>query len=211
MPSHPSHGGECASFNRRALDFVRHDPTIAVVLLAGFWSAPFVNENQGERFAPVGQDYRKLSRIDSRNNLKLGLSEEIKMLESAGKNVVLVTDNPRFAFDPFRYIKTNSIPLRRLLAGVLLGSSQIHSDSSAPAAGRDEDNISLKVLNEVSANLRGVQVFDSKKALCDEGLDCVYRDGQSLLYVDEQHLSPAGANRALTGLNLLSNRLGKTF
>jgi hypothetical protein len=57
------------------------------------------------------------------------------------------------------------------------------------------------IIDDVAARYPGVRIYDLKRALCDNG-DCSFIRRGSLLYIDANHLSQAGAEMALGHLDL---------
>jgi peptidoglycan/LPS O-acetylase OafA/YrhL len=204
MPNHPGHERECASFNQEAIAFVRRDPRIKTVWLAGYWSAPFVEELQGSRYVRTGQS-SPVSAADSSAYFGSGLAATVAALQSSGKQVVILKDNPQFDFDPVRRVRANFVPLRGELTKVL--TSDERGSNAAPrhqvSDGRDA------MVSSVIDRMTGLstQVFDLNSNLCDKEF-CYFYKGDLLLYTDPQHLSLAGARRALSGLQLSSVPVG---
>ena len=201
MPSRPFHDRECAEFNRKTLEQVQGDKSIQVVILAGFWSAPFIQEGEGERFIVNDRPGRSVSSSESRGNLKRGLRDTVELLKSCGKRVIVLNDNPRFDFDPVRRVRDTFIKPRMSLAKLLDPTRSLH-DYFEPKEEFDStyDNEASAIIDEVAGVDQAI-TFDLKKALCDEN-SCYFYDGKSLLYEDSQHLSLAGAQQALAGLEV---------
>ncbi len=183
MPNHPSYQSDCATYDRLVLDLVRHDHRIKVVVLAAFWSAPLVE---------VG---------DSQNKFSHGLNAEILALQSAGKRVVIVKDNPRFAFDPVRRVRAQFIAPRGFLARSLFGHDPIHASTEA-LTGHPKSDTASTLIDKIVTSYPNIILFDLKSALCNGSTNCLYADDGNSLYVDDQHLSFLGAKRALAGFPL---------
>jgi hypothetical protein len=131
------------------------------------------------------------------------LMQEVQKLRAMGKTVVLVKDCPKFGFDPEQHIRISLIPLRRIVERAILPQGQIDGGiDRASRVGSAEDDRTSEILDRIAASNPGTAVYDPKKTLCDSQ-DCVYRDGQTVFYIDSQHLSLDGAKRALRGLHLL--------
>jgi hypothetical protein len=201
VPAHPRHDSECAAFNRETLKDIHQDATIKVVILAGFWSAPFVHEGDGDRFIDAARPGRTVPPAESRENLKRGLQDTVELLQSYGKRVIVLKDSPAFDFDPVRRVRERYIRPRLLLAQ-LLEPGRSPFESSEPRQDFDSvlDKEVSAIIDEVAAAER-VDTFDLKKTLCDAN-SCYFYDGKSLLYEDSQHLSLAGAERGLYGLHV---------
>ncbi len=201
MPSHPWHDRECAAFNARVIEQLQRESNIQVVILAGFWSAPFTHEAEGERFIVAGQPGHTVTPAESRENLKRGLQDTVRVLQDSGKRVIVLKDNPIFDFDPVGRVRGTFIKPRKFLAKLLEPSISLY-DYSAPRKDFDPtyDDEASAIIDAVAAADEAV-TFDLKKTLCDER-SCYFYDGKSLLYEDSQHLSLAGAERGLAGLDV---------
>jgi peptidoglycan/LPS O-acetylase OafA/YrhL len=200
MPNHRGHDRECASFNAKTLDLVRRDRRIQTVVLAGYWSAPFAAETTGERYILDGQ-ISPATPAESSANLGRGLKAMVAALCSSGKNVVIVKDDPLLAFDPVRRLRWSLIPARRAMAGALMPGT--HAGGSVPGSEIEtrEDDIASAIIDQSAGT--AARIFDLRKNLCDHRSCYFYADGL-LLYADSQHLSLAGARRALHGLPMAS-------
>ncbi|MFZ3217917.1 MAG: acyltransferase family protein [Candidatus Acidiferrales bacterium] len=201
MPAHPRHDRECAQFNAKTLAHVQADDNIKIVILAGFWSAPFVHEKEGDRFIADGQPGESVSPAQSRANLKQGLQDTVEALRSSGKKVIVLKDNPMFDFDPVLRVRGSFIKPRMLLAKILAPTVSL-GDYSEPRKNVDPtyDNEASAIIDSVASTDQAV-TYDLKKSLCDES-KCYFYDGKSLLYEDDQHLSLTGAERGLAGLEV---------
>lgn len=201
MSGHPHHDRECAAFNKNVIALIQQDKSIRVVILAGFWSAPFVHESEGERFISSESFVKSVSASESRANLAHGLQDAVHALQESGKKVIVLKDNPMFDFDPVGRVRERFIRPRLLLAKLLepnaLSSDYLESKSNVD---RTYDDQASAIIDSVAAADQAV-TFDPKKMLCDEN-SCYFFDGKSLLYEDAQHLSLAGAERGLSGLDV---------
>ncbi|MBC2667351.1 acyltransferase [Novosphingobium flavum] len=93
-PDDPTAVPDCASFTHEALQIVSNDPSVKVVILAGYWDA-----RAGESF-------------------EIGLRQTITRLQAAGKAVIVMQDSPAWSADPARYVLTREIGMRRWLASL---------------------------------------------------------------------------------------------
>jgi hypothetical protein len=93
------------------------------------------------------------------------------------------------------------IPARRRLAQWLAIADD--SDPGFDAADRSPNiALSISLLEQTVAQSKRVQLIDPVPALCGNSGQCVYRNGDRLLYVDSDHLSPDGAVYALRNFQL---------
>jgi peptidoglycan/LPS O-acetylase OafA/YrhL len=200
MPNHPGHDHECAAFNLKTLEYLRGSPQVEIVMLAGFWSAPFSQPDEGFSYVPAIATGSTVSDRLSRNNLEHGLETEVEQLLASHKKVVLIKDAPVLTFDPVRYENAMSIPIRRDLENLLAPGALSPTLSSGRAVAYDDSQESA-IIDAIAARNSSVRVYDLKNKLCERG-DCVFVNHGLLLYVDSNHLSPLGAETALTSLNL---------
>jgi peptidoglycan/LPS O-acetylase OafA/YrhL len=201
MPNHPQHERECSQFTSRALTYVMNQPSIKAVVLAGYWSAPFVEESSGSRFVQTDQLGVYVSPAESRTNLRIGLSRTIKALQAAHKHVIVALDVPMYRFDPLIHVETLYIPARKFVRGLLATDSGI-GDWSAPQSDLlDWNDPSAQIPRIVSAQFPDVKVVDLANAFCARG-ECSFADRSGAFYIDDQHLSFIGAQRATRLLNV---------
>nr|WP_315401245.1 acyltransferase family protein [uncultured Duganella sp.] len=193
MPNHPGHDRECAAYNQAALARLRADPALTVVFVAGYWSAPFDDEDAGQRYVPAARPDAGVSPQASRRYLDEGLAATVRALAQAGKTVVLVKDVPRFPFDPVRAVAAEAIPWRKRLAAALGARPAGGAGQVRAADRRDPADATIDAL---AARAPRVAVLDPATALCADG-PCRYSGHGHLYYVDAQHLSAAGARVAL--------------
>ena len=197
--SHPTHRDECGVFMSQAIDYVRRRPDIEIVVLAGFWGAPFMGEKDGDRYAQIGGS-DNVSPAASESNLKLGLRSLIAQLTASGKRVVVAKDVPMFEFDPMQRVRTQAIGARFTLAQFLSRQPANYEFPSTSNAIIDQRRAE-QIVDEVLASNKSAETLDLRKAFC-AGDACSYRSASTLLFVDSQHLSPDGARRALSGFRL---------
>jgi peptidoglycan/LPS O-acetylase OafA/YrhL len=216
MPNHPGHDHECAEFNLNTLSYLRNDPRVEVVVIAGFWSAPFSQREEDFRYVPVTKrmDLSRYLPIPhnsgvpdeaSRKYLEYGLESEVEQLRTAGKRVLIIKDAPQFTFNPVRYTISRYIPIRRNLEKLLSPGPKLIEYASGRAPVYDDFQESA-VIDEIAARHSNVQVYDLREKLCDSR-GCTFFSDDKLLYIDPNHLSQVGAEKALAGLDLDSARI----
>jgi peptidoglycan/LPS O-acetylase OafA/YrhL len=198
---HPLHEEQCSAFNRDVLGYITRNPSIRVVVMMAFWSAPFENEALGERYVLDGEEAGSVSPSQSRAHLRTGLNREIGALESAGKAVYLVQDSPSFDFDPVNELETQLIGPRRVVAHLVSGSSQIGATGIAAPRSDGATRDASQIVAEVGSATPEVHLIDPEQTLCSR-FGCRFAVSEGSLYVDEQHLSPLGARLALSNLKL---------
>jgi len=189
IPSRPGHDRQCAKYNEAVIGKIVSDPRIDTVVVSSYWGAAL--QGAGERYAPTPGS--GVQPTDSATGLERGLTLLLDRLHAAGKRVLLVEDAPQFTFDPVRRAESRFMPLRRAYLMRVHGFGDADF-SSAPVAALAADP-SLAIVDR-AARRDGVGVYDPHPRLCDAA-SCRFLDADGLLYVDPQHLSPAGAKLVL--------------
>ena len=196
MQIHPRHFQECLTFNQNAIDAIAKDSSIKTVMLGAYWSVPFY---EGSYQRP-GQDGANISPEQNRENFILGLKQTILALRGSGKRIVILQDAPYLAVDPVRSEFAQLIPGRHAL-GALFSNSDMD-----PRLGVDRRQATSKdsevdrIILEQIMGVGGVSSYNLKDGLCDAET-CRIVEGNTVFYVDRQHLSLAGAMRATGSLN----------
>ncbi|MCU1321264.1 MAG: acyltransferase 3 family protein [Acidobacteriaceae bacterium] len=198
MLSYPDHAGQCAAYNKAALDYVVNDSNIRTVILAGFWSAPFPLQ-KGYGYVHVGE--ATLANANQNwSNFESGLSGTVRRLRAHHKEVIIATDVPRFSVDPLIVTVGGAIPLRSHLQRILaVDAAQLGSESEQSAIS-PEDRHAIEIITKIAGS-NGAHVLDLTHELCN-GQSCRYTSNEASLYVDQQHLSSNGARMALQNAKL---------
>jgi len=214
MNNHPRHARECARFTQAAFDRVLNSDDIQVVVLAGFWSAPFVDAAPGQGYRATGDAQAVSTAVLARNAeleiLAASLRDSIATLVQRGKQVIVVEDTPLFPVDPARKMVSERMPLRRALARDLFDGAAPAGDTMRLAAHLDEDVRATVVASFTAAHAASpsaVRFFSVRDQLCtrvggvaDEASkgssaqdDCRFAADDLPLLTDSQHLSNHGA------------------
>jgi hypothetical protein len=129
------------------------------------------------------------------------LSAAIRPLQQAGKQVIVLEDTPYFDFDPLLRVRNAQIPPRHALAewlqSPLAGDPGLAAPANAPGIAR-----AAEALHQTAAANPGVQLIALQPALCPTPAQCAYRQGATLLFLDNSHLSAAGASYILRDFRL---------
>ncbi len=191
---------DCIQFNRAVLERLQADPSVSVVILYAFWDAAFDPRSSEGKLSSGTQDQRAPTQTQSEELLRSSLRNTLEALRAAGKQVVVFGDTPVFLIDPVWRIRSNSIPLRRYLAQTMGGSS-FRLDPGVDQAFDDteEQRAAQVLLQTTAASVPGVTFWDPRRALCQSEYLCTYRQDRTMLFLDTNHVSPAGAQRALQG------------
>lgn len=172
QPDRPAHAAQCRTYQQAAFARVLRDRTVRVVVLAGFWSAAPNLEGPAGASISAG----------------MALERAVAALRRAGKQVIIVQDAPRFAFDPYAQVMGDFLPARRWL-----------HDTPATDAARAAVPISDSLRASIAAIAErdpGVTLIDPYAGLCRDGR-CAYGDDRAIYYFDDQHLTAPGAIQAL--------------
>jgi peptidoglycan/LPS O-acetylase OafA/YrhL len=194
----PEAQSECVKDNDDAIKFVASDPTVHVVVLAGFWSATWMYWGGYHRAG----DHSAVSPEENEKNFEQGLDSTIAFLQQAGKRVIVVQDSETLRFDPVRRLRADLIPLRGLVR------RRVQGETAAPGRAMNDEmywkdnEAAAEIVTKVAAR-RDAETFDLRPGLCGADSCGFYEDGV-LLYLDTNHLSPAGAALALRGIPLFA-------
>jgi peptidoglycan/LPS O-acetylase OafA/YrhL len=198
VPQHPSVVEECIEFNRIVLKMIVSDPRIRTVILAGRWSDPFLDGNAEPLLnVSLSRAHRIPPPSAERNLFINAMSNDIAALEAVGKRVVLVEDVPNFDFDPLCSLRTEQIPIRRMLASWMMQGN--YTPGLAQASFVDAAERSDEALEAVHSRFQNAELINLKPMFCDQKGLCAYMRSGRLLYSDGQHLTADGAFYAFRG------------
>jgi peptidoglycan/LPS O-acetylase OafA/YrhL len=197
LPEHATDAEKCIGFNHRVLGLLQSDRSVSTVFLAGLWSAPFHGTDAYGWLTPgLGHEGEIPTSEASRKLFRDSLAAAIGSLQAAGKRVVVFEDVPDFETDPLWKVRTARIPLRRKIA-LWLGLKGAEDTGFSPPGDRALTSETNLLLQQTIADLPNAKLIDLTPVLCPTSDTCAYRDGESLLYSDSQHLSATGANYVL--------------
>jgi peptidoglycan/LPS O-acetylase OafA/YrhL len=201
----PAELGECIRFNGAVLHRLVAEPQVQVVLLDALWDGSFdPRYTDAGKLAVAGHDPASHpSQAETKALLDSSMRATVQALLAAHKQVIVFNDIPGFEIDPIWRMRTSQIPLRSKLSnllnrgagGVDSGVDRAYDDTPEQIAGRRQ-------LQQTILSVPRVSLWDARSHLCSEGGLCVYREGQTPLFLDTNHLSPEGASRVLQGLQI---------
>jgi peptidoglycan/LPS O-acetylase OafA/YrhL len=206
-PESPDEAEDCIAFNNKVLDSFDADRNIQIVVLASYWTDPLVDPYEHDKaWIVTGAEPRgpKPGFEASERLLSASLQSTISALQSAGKRVLVFQDVPLFAEDPFWRIRTVNLSFRKSLAN-RLHPGQPTDPGAAVEMNPSEDVIARKIVED-AATSTGAGLFDLEAALLVSPATYRYRDTLHSFYWDNQHLTFAGAQTALTKLTLPTPR-----
>jgi hypothetical protein len=186
----PSHAGECLAFNAEVERRLMSDPSISTVVVAGYWGTSFspLSPRHLEGHwagAPTAPDAL----------LQAAMIRTAARLAEAGLKVLVVGDTSKLRFDPSGRPYLEMLPARRWIAAMGDPYALAERSGGADLVEPEPGNAS-GLLKAATEGLPGVTFLDTRPRLC-VGSRCRFLgpDGE-LLYLDEHHLSPAGAAAA---------------
>jgi len=187
--SDPGFAATCAKFMGDAFDWTRRNPDATEVIISGLWAGALWNPD--ERYVATDG----ASEGDQEALLVRGVGNAVRLLAASGKRVHVAQDTPYWEFDPARAALSQTIPVRRWLAGYV--GSAAASDSEFGAVRRQDHEVEGKIARVTRE--AGGSYFHTTDGFCQQG-NCRYRFGKTLYFVDRSHLSPEGAAVAMASL-----------
>jgi peptidoglycan/LPS O-acetylase OafA/YrhL len=193
----PNSYKDCLAFNKQALHSILDDPSIKTVVLESWWESTFDPEETRQlvkdQVGPqkIRNDGATLQLFDQ------ALRQTLQTLLAAQKKVVVFNDSPTFKLLPVMRLRTSQNALRLKFWHLLGGTTDADPGFDVP---NDDDTLQSDVQQILRKDARdepGVEFWDLRKPLCSAENLCRYREGTQLYYIDDAHLSPLGADRAL--------------
>lgn len=196
---HPGASQACAAFNAAAIDRAARDPRVKIVVLTAFWQSPFSAHALTIGDGVVEADGRFADR-SSAAELRIALNRTLTHLRAGGKQVVLLGDVPWMRFDPARHVWASALPLRGAIERYI--NPGLHSPD-----GFVDDRFFDPLLDQGDAIVRqvarevgGVRFARLRTLLCPAGR-CRSARGNMPFFIDQQHLSRAGADYVVDRLD----------
>ena len=194
----PGHIKACAAFVTTALRNLVSDTNVQWVILAGQWYGPLTSEDY--RYVDLLTPEVPSKEIDL---LRKGLIATIDLLGSSNKQVVLVEDNPHWAFDPFRLEIASGIPLRNQLAGLMCPHCAFPDQKEVGIQYVANANYKKLIQNLHLKSDPRIDYLDLWSRFCDSN-QCNFKDSGGMFFFDQGHLSAYGARYAVEGVDLFS-------
>lgn len=198
LVEHPGAARACAAFNVAAIDRAADDPRVRAVILTGFWQAPFSAHALAIGDGLIAANETRADR-SSAAALRGALGRTLRRLRGAGKGVLVLGDVPWLRFDPARHVWARALPWRgaieRVASPGLAGADDlVDARFFDPLA--DQGN---RIVAAGAAAAPGVRYVALRAVLCPDGR-CRTGAGGLPFFIDEQHLSRAGADYAVRRL-----------
>jgi hypothetical protein len=199
-PELPRETPECVAFNQKTLETLRSDPRIRVVVLSGFWANPFRLDAPGGEETWITPDEAHEREIPTRDAERVlfeqAMTQTVRTLQAAGKQAIVLGDTPAFTFDPIWKISTSALPAERKLVEWLQVPNGGDTGYAAPGY-LESAAYADAAMRETLGAISGATLVELKPTLCLSADHCLYRQGDSLFYADDRHLTPDGARYAL--------------
>ena len=193
---------ECLEYNRAALKRVAGDPALHTVVLEALWAGPLEYFPKGNGFVREGQT-APVSREESNANFRQGLDEMVSALRSAGKRVMILQDEYGLRFDAGRRLIAYLIPTRGWIRRRVQGEMAVPGRATNDDMYVNENEETAGIITQVAVK-DGAATFDLRTNLCS-GSSCAFFSEGVPLYLDTNHLSPAGVTLALRGIPLFES------
>jgi peptidoglycan/LPS O-acetylase OafA/YrhL len=179
---------ECVAFNDSVLAAIEAMPSVRYVLISSPFSQVFVEAGQGLFLDGAVQPFSDAGQA--------AFLRGLERLKAAGKVPIILAPTPRAVFDAGRCNE-------RTLEGRPFAGP---ADCSISYAMMIEQNAGVWTILEAIGAEAGVDVANPAEVLCDNQ-SCRTRDGDTILYVDNGHLTRDGARVVVERLGLRA-RLG---
>lgn len=199
----PDETAKCLAFNNNLLKSIEANQNIQVVALASYWSDSLVDpyeHNTGWIVTGSSAQAPKPSLGTSKKKLSDALVTTIATLQKAGKRVLVLQDVPVFSEDPLWRFRTARLPLRAWLVSRLRPWQPI--DPGVDVEMYPSADLAARQIVQDAAGTTAASLFDLESALRNSSTTYRYRDSVHSFYEDNQHLTLAGGQAALTGLTL---------
>ena len=193
----PRFARDCLQFQDGVRRYIENDKNIQVVVLAGYWGTT-IHDRDLTGYVDGSEIDKSVDRAQSWALAKAGLNRLINELEKSGKVVYLLKDTPTYAFDPFDTLLTQQMWIRYQVARWTGSPILRYPQGIAPEMDSQEG---VTLVSAVAAAHPKTRVFDMHRAFCTSS-GCRFANGSQALYIDDQHLSPLGAQIALAGFHL---------
>lgn len=203
----PAELGDCIIFNAAVLNRLIAAPQVQVVVLDSYWDGSFdPNYTDEGKLAVLGHNPAvNPSQAETEALLKASLIATVKALLDAKKQVIVFGDTPVFDVDPIWRMRTSDIPVRFTLSRLLnRGASNVDPGSDQAFDDNPPQNAGRQVLRETAMAIPGVRYWDVRSHLCNERDLCAYREGDTPLFADSNHVSNEGAEKILEGWKIVS-------
>lgn len=175
---------KCVAFNEAALTAIENSPSVRHVVIGSIWVQVMTDEESDTLLVDGA-----VRPID--DAAEAGLIRAIQRLKAAGKTPILIAPTPRAAFDAGK-CNERELEMRPVLGRAGCDIPQSEAERNAATI---ED-----ALRRV-ASATGAELLFPATVLCEAGR-CDTRRGDTILYVDRGHLTPAGSRVVIGGLGL---------
>ncbi|WNM08431.1 acyltransferase family protein [Komagataeibacter nataicola] len=198
MPQHPGHAATCALYNERAITLVANNPEVQLVVLTGYWSAPYEADAGDDAYVDPGHPVDD-GVVAGIARMRAALIRTETILTQAGKKVIVLGDVPHFRLDPAREAVTAFMPVRAWVEHQLAPDLAL-AGGIAPLPWVVTPSRSIEnAVRAAATRIGGITYASLYDRFCIPR-GCRFSRDSTSLYVDSQHLSDVGGAFALNGL-----------
>ncbi|HEX7926483.1 MAG TPA: SGNH hydrolase domain-containing protein, partial [bacterium] len=181
----------CEAAWRRGWDYVRNNPDVNVVVVAGRWArvaGTYPDRPEREVYVRPIDSKLRISTALSQQTFETSLSGFVRDLANLGKRVILIGTTPEFSVQPRRCLANfDSLPLRRWFALPCDADARVVADSTA---------FLTRSLRSIAQQNPRTCLVEPIPFLCD-GVTCPVQKNGLTYFRDENHLSMTGARALL--------------
>jgi peptidoglycan/LPS O-acetylase OafA/YrhL len=192
LKAHPGAAQACAAFDAAAIARAADDPRVKIVVLTAFWESPFSKHALTNGDGLVDVDPRLGGRA-SAVELDMALTRTLIRLLQAGKRVVLLGDAPWIKFDPALHAWAAFLPLRGAVERAVTPGLDDSAGRVPLRLVEPLDDTGSRLVAAVGAKVPRVRSIALRSVLCEHG-HCRTSQGTTPFFIDQQHLSRAGAD-----------------
>ncbi len=154
------------------------DQTITHVILAARWALYAEGEASLNEMNITPKKFSTISKADNQRLFAEMLNEDVKAIRAAGKKVTIIGPTPELEMD----LHSETIK------AAMQGRTNTYVLERAKFDARQA--FVLKTLKELET-IEGVRIVYPHEQLCSQA-QCMTKEGNALLYIDDDHLSPTG-------------------
>jgi hypothetical protein len=198
LKDHPGASHACAAFNAAAIAKAADDPRVKLVILTGFWESPFSQHALATGDGLTDADPNLHNRA-SDEELRIALARTLTRLHNAGKRILVLGDAPWIRFDPALHAWAPFLSLRAAIEshvtiGLDAGHGRVPRRYIEPLV-----DTGGSIVAKGAATVPETRYVALRGLLCD-ATSCRTGDGATPFFIDQQHLSRAGADYVLSKL-----------
>lgn len=204
LVQNPDHASECHVFNENALKIVIDNESISTVVIAGYWSAGLESKTPGIGYTKIEGLEDEDKNESAQGILKSSLVDTVQKLHASGKKVIILGEIPRFTFNSFQEVLTESLPVRNYIERTLDPYFSTADGKISKNYVIEIPETSKMIISDAAGFIDGAIYLDPVSAMCSSE-DCLYASSDGVpYYFDYHHLSKPGAMFLLDEIGLFS-------